>query len=124
LAGHNTIEKILGGCVLRERYRTPSGYAGESLNIYDASRDVWHQTWVDTGGLLLRLEGGFEDGSMILQGETRGPQGSTLQRIRWSRVDGDPDRIRQLWETSRNGGVSWEVAFDGLYLRLDDSTSG
>jgi hypothetical protein len=124
VAGHNTIEKILNGCVLRESYITPSGYSGHSFNIYDAARGVWHQTWVDVGGLLLILEGGFENGAMVLEGETTGPEGTVRQRIRWNQVDGDADRVRQLWEASKDGGRSWTVAFDGLYVRKGPSAPG
>jgi hypothetical protein len=91
---------------------------GTSLNIYDKARAVWHQTWVDNGGNLLTLEGGFADGVMTLSGRTveREPvQKSTLQRVRWTpQPDG---RVRQLWETSSDDGKSWSVAFDGWYSR-------
>lgn len=117
VVGHNTIEKILNGCVLRESYYTPSGYAGESFNIFDASRGVWHQTWVDVGGLLLTLEGGLEDGSMVLEGVVQGDDGPVRQRITWNMIDENPDRVRQLWETSSDNGKSWSVAFDGVYVR-------
>ena len=117
VAGNNTIEKILNGCVLRESYATPSGYAGHSFNIFDASRRRWHQTWVDARGFLLILEGGFEGGAMVLEGETTSADGTVRQRIRWNQVDGNPDRVRQLWESSTDGGRSWTVAFDGLYVR-------
>ena len=53
LAGANDIRSEYDGCVIHERYSSERGYRGESLNIYDASRDVWHQTWVDNTGLLL-----------------------------------------------------------------------
>lgn len=116
--GRNTIERKMGGCVLHEHYTTPRGYEGESLNMYDASRDVWHQTWTDNGGLLLRLEGGIRDGAMVMEGRTVDATGAeTLQRITWSVVDGDPDRVRQLWQSSTDGGESWSTAFDGLYVR-------
>jgi len=64
LAGTNSIKREIGGCVLHERYDTGKGYTGESFNIYDAPRKVWHQTWVDSSGLLLVLEGGLHDGKM------------------------------------------------------------
>ena len=116
-AGANTIESAMGGCVLHEKYTGSSGYYGESFNVYDANRGVWHQSWVDNTGLLLTLEGSFEDGHMVLAGETVGPDGSVSeQRITWSTVDGDPDRVRQLWESRQDGG-DWTVAFDGLYVR-------
>ena len=119
VAGTNTIEQAMNGCVLHESYTATSGYHGQSFNIYDASRGVWHQSWVDSSGLLLSLEGAFENGKMVLQGETVGRDGaSSQQRITWSLVDGDPDRVRQLWE-SKQGDGAWTVAFDGLYTRSE-----
>ena len=116
-AGTNVIETAMGGCVLHESYTGSSGYFGESFNVYDANRGVWHQSWVDNTGLLLTLEGVFEDGRMVLAGETVGPDGTVSeQRITWSIVDGDPYRVRQLWQTRTDGG-DWTVAFDGLYVR-------
>jgi hypothetical protein len=117
VAGENRIRKILNGCVLHEEYETPTGYRGESFNIFDATRGVWHQSWVDLGGILLLLEGSFSDGKMVLEGSTLGPDGPVLQRITWNQVDGDPDRVRQFWESSKDGGRSWTVTFDGLYVR-------
>jgi len=122
LAGHNTITRKHGGCVLHESYRTPNGrYAGESLNIYDRTRGVWHQSWVDTGGLLLRLEGGLRDGAMVLQGPGVNREGEEIiNRITWNLIEGNPDRVRQHWEVSSDDGASWSTAFDGIYIRLED----
>ena len=115
LAGTNSIKREIGGCVLHERYDTGRGYSGESFNIYDAPRKVWHQTWVDSGGLLLQLEGGLRDGRMVLEGSTMGADGkNTRHRITWTpNADGS---VRQLWE-SATGGDDWKVAFDGKYTR-------
>ena len=101
LAGTNRIESEYEGCVLHERYDTGRGYRGESLNIYDAQRKVWHQTWVDTSGLLLLMEGGLRDGSIVLEGETLGTDGSTSKhRITWTP---NPDgSVRQLWESTNS----------------------
>jgi hypothetical protein len=119
VVGHNIITKKLGGCVLHESYTTPAGYAGESLNIYDGSRGVWHQTWVDVGGLLLRLDGGLRGEAMVMEGPGKDAQGrEIINKISWSVVDGDPDRVRQHWEVSGDGGDTWTTAFDGIYVRL------
>lgn len=117
IAGRNQISREIGGCVLHERYSTPRGYEGESFNIFDASRGVWHQTWVDNGGLLLSLEGGFANGAMVMQGVTATPDGDVLQRITWSRIDGGPN-VRQHWETSADDGATWSTAFDGTYIPI------
>ncbi len=115
-AGRNTITRAHGGCVLEERYVGVSAYTGGSLNIYDASRRRWHQTWVDNGGLLLELDGEFRDGRMVLQGETIDSTGRKLvQRITWQPVSGG--KVRQHWEQSANAGATWTTVFDGIYSR-------
>ena len=115
LAGTNRIEQEYGGCVLHERYATPKGYSGESLNTYDASRKVWHQTWVDSTGLLLLLDGQLIDGRMVLERASQGQSGATTKhRITWTP---NPDgSVRQFWESTDVSG-KWTVAFDGLYKR-------
>jgi dihydroorotase/N-acyl-D-amino-acid deacylase len=122
LAGHNTLSLVLGECVLQEHYTTPTGYEGRSLNMFDQTRGVWHQTWMDNQGALLQLEGGYVDGRMVMQGETVDAAGVvTLNRITWSRIDGGRDRVRQLWELSSDGGTVWTTSFDGTYIRLETS---
>jgi hypothetical protein len=115
LAGVNRISNEYNGCVLHERYDTNRGYSGESLNSYDAGRRVWHQTWVDTSGTLLVLEGGLRNGSMVLEGQTIAADAQvTRHRITWTpNADGS---VRQLWESTDAKG-QWSVAFDGMYTR-------
>lgn len=115
LAGHNRITREYDGCVIHEHYTTEHGYSGESLNIYDAARKVWHQTWVDNSGLLLTLEGGMHAGAMVLQGQTVGQDGKPAkQRITWTpNADGS---VRQLWEATNANG-EWTTSFDGRYTK-------
>ena len=114
-AGTNSIKREYGGCVLHERYDTaPRTYAGESLNIYDATRKVWHQSWVDNSGLLLLLEGGFANGRMVMEGPGVTEGKPVRHRISWTP---NPDgTVRELWETAGSDG-KWAVAFDGQYRR-------
>ena len=115
LAGTNTIERGYDGCVLHERYRSVREYRGESLNVYDARRKVWHQTWVDTGGLVLLLDGGIEDGKMVLQGKGTGRDGKPVtHRITWT--PNEDGTVRQHWQASPDG-ATWNTVFDGLYRR-------
>ena len=115
VAGVNRIVREYGGCVLHERYVTDRGYSGESVNVYDASRKLWHQTWVDSSGLLLLLEGGLRDGKMVLEGRTvNAGAAPTQHRITWSaNADGT---VRQHWESTDAKG-QWTTAFDGTYTR-------
>ena len=115
-AGENCIEPILGGCVLRESWTGVRGLRGTSYNIYDAARRRWHQTWVDDQGTLLVLEGGFAGGRMTLEGVSTDSAGRPArQRITWHQTA--PGHVRQLWESSSDGGATWTVAFDGRYVK-------
>ncbi len=115
IAGTNRIASEYNGCILHERYDTGRGYSGESLNIYDAGRKTWHQTWVDNSGTLLLLEGGLRNGSMVLEGQTIGTDAQVSKhRITWTpNADGS---VRQLWESTDAKG-QWSTAFDGMYTR-------
>ena len=119
IVGTNLIEPVIDGHALREQWNGRSGIRGTSYSAYDASREVWHQTWIDTSGSLLLLEGGLRDGAMVLEGLESDPATSTAtrHRITWSVIDGGPAGIRQHWESSVDGGVSWTTAFDGRYRR-------
>lgn len=115
LAGMNRITLEYGNCVIHEHYVTGKGYSGESLNIYDAARKLWHQTWVDNTGLLLTLEGHWDGRNMILEGLAPGANGvMAKQRITWTpNADGS---VRQLWEAA-DGKGAWTVVFDGKYTK-------
>ena len=118
LVGRNTISAVVNGCGLREEWRGVRGLVGTSLSTWSAQRRSWHQTWIDSSGTLLLLDGGLRDDAMVLEGVAPLPDGqATLRhRISWSLVDADPDHVRQHWETSEDGGA-WETAFDGHYRR-------
>jgi hypothetical protein len=117
VAGTNRIESILGGCALLESWQGASGFRGNSINFYDAPRGVWHQTWIDHTGGALMLEGRFQNGVMRLEGQRPGSKPGEIQlhRITWTPLP--DDKVRQLWETSTDGGKTWTQAFDGLYAR-------
>lgn len=120
LAGTNEIRKILNGCALRERWEGAQGMRGTSLNTYAEGR--WHQTWVDDNGGLLRLDGGLEGESMVLTGSSVSRRdGATTVRheITWTPVEGN--RVRQVWRTSSDGGDTWAIVFDGLYIPARES---
>jgi hypothetical protein len=121
LAGRNSITPMFegqSGGMLHEHWHGNGGVEGRSINAYDASRGCWHQTWMDSTGGVLLLEGWMRDGAMVLEGW--GPADDDdldrvdRQRITWTR-DHEGAAIRQLWETSTDDGKTWTVAFDGRY---------
>lgn len=115
LAGRNEIRTVAGGCGLEETWRSAGGGRGTSLNYYDPADGRWHQLWVGSGGMILRLSGGWEEGRMVLSGE-RTTEGERIRdRISWSPLEGG--EVRQRWEVSRDEGETWETVFDGRYRR-------
>jgi hypothetical protein len=122
--GINRVVAVDGGCALQETWSSGGGhFTGRSLNRV-GSDGRWHQTWVDSGGQPLELSGGLSGSSMVLEGETPGPEPkapATRQRITWTpEADGT---VRQLWESSSDGGKSYSVAFDGRYRRIVPSAA-
>lgn len=119
VVGTNTISPIVHGCGLRERWEGTQGGTGESVNAYDWRTRTWHQTWVGGRGMVLRLEGGLSDGSIVLEGElvrSTDDGGTALQRITWTPArDGS---VRQHWESSEDDGETWSTVFDGTYRKI------
>jgi hypothetical protein len=109
--GRNEITSLHKGCVVFESWRGNGGVTGTSFNVYDPERRKWRQTWVDSTGGILDLEGAFADGRMVLASAP----GKSINRITWQ---AQPDgRVRQHWEASTDGGATWKTAFDGYYTR-------
>ena len=105
------------GSSIHEDYTSMGGYAGRSINFYDAAKEQWYQTRIDNQGQTLFLPGNFVDGAMVLQDKSN--------RITWSNLRDDKfrddqfrdDRVRQHWESTTAGGQSWTTAFEGYYQR-------
>jgi hypothetical protein len=114
-AGRNVITRELNGCVLHEHWSGAGGMNGESFNIWDRVQKRWHQTWVSDNGNLLLLDGSFQNGSMQVSGVSGAPDQPVTNKITWKpATDGS---VRQHWEVSKDGGKTWNTAFDGQYRR-------
>ncbi len=110
LVGRNSVTAPFDTGAVAEHWRGNGGVVGHSLSAWDTSRGCWHQTWVDSTGEILLLDGGVQDGAMVLEGI----DADARQRITWTQ---EGDGVRQLWETSKDDGTTWETAFDGRYSR-------
>jgi hypothetical protein len=119
MAGTNRVVALLNGCAIQENWVDTGGNKGTSYNSYFNLDKKWHQTWVDDSGYRLEIAGGFENGKMTLEGSHPGQRaGVTItNRLTWSLIDNNPNQVRQFWQQSRDGGATWMVAFDGLYVR-------
>ncbi len=114
VVARNHVDRILDGCVLLEDYQGANGSHGQSFTIYDASRKVWHQTWVTNRGQLLTIEGKMQAGEMVLSGADLTADGKERHvRGVWKPVNGV---VRETAVTSTDGGKTWEPWFD-LWFR-------
>jgi hypothetical protein len=114
--GSSRIEKASNGCVVLESWTDANGIDGHSINFYDPDSRSWHQVWMGSNGLPLRLEGDSDrPGRMTMTGDRRTAQGVVQNRITWTRLD--DGSVEQLWETSSDGGTSWTAGFRGIYRR-------
>lgn len=116
LAGANSVQKILGGCVIQENWTDALGNSGKSFNTYNPYKKKWQQNWVDDRGSVLEFTGEAKDGVMAYQAELPASGGSKLiYRMTFTKLS--ENRVRQLWEQSTDGGKTWQPLFDGDYQR-------
>jgi hypothetical protein len=113
--GSSEVMSVAGGCGLLENWQAVNGGSGKSLNMYERSPGHWTQTWVGSGGAILRLSGGLRNESMVLEDDRVTARGPLKDRITWAPL---PDgRVRQTWDVSTDGGATWQKTFDGYYTR-------
>ncbi len=120
LAGRNDIESVAAGCALTESWTNTSGIPGVSLNYYDATIGKYKQIWVASGSHTEFIETEADEGKLILVAtQTDAAGNQTLTRLSFTRQG---DNVRQLFETSTDGGENWTAGFDGLYVPRADSS--
>lgn len=115
-AGTNSVKLLHDGCVVEENWVGAGGMTGQSQNVFSGGK--WHQVWVDNKGGLLVMEGGVQNGAMVMQTPVPTVWGAAkagLQRITWTpNADGS---VRQFGERSEDGGKTWAVNFDLTYRK-------
>jgi hypothetical protein len=109
----NRVTRILDGCVLRELYQQQNGMVGESYSLWDASRRVWHQSWVTNRGTLLLLDGHLDGDRIVLTGPDKTAEGrpALIRGIWWA----EGRNVREKAERSTDGGKTWQPVFDIVF---------
>ena len=124
LVGHNLIEKLFDGCVIRETWtplRRPgqAGLSGgSSLNHYDRGQGRWHQTWIDSSNTRVIFEGGMVGDKMVLAGfwpGVNGPGKDGLVRMTYVKIS--TNQVDQIGEVSTDHGITWNPSFGFTYKR-------
>ena len=118
LASRNRITLEENGCIVQEHWEGQGGSTGQSFNLFDRSVGKWRQTWVDNGAGQHDYAGGLVGNDMVLEGTTPAPNGQ-LGRIptRLTLFHISADSVRQFSEVSNDGGKTWQVAYNLMYVR-------
>ena len=115
--GDDKVVQILGGCALQETWTGAKNSQGMSVSAYDPATKRWHQMLVDDSGAVLKLEGEFADGKMVLIGRrpSQKEKGVTIiHRIAWTLTS--DHRVHQQWEASTNEGRTWRPVSESNYV--------
>lgn len=114
--GENDITVVLSGAALIERWRDVGG--AEGMSLFYCAAGVWKQVWVTDSATYKEkvLIGRTPHGGVIFQGVVQRLRGGQyLDRTTLTPLaDGE---VRQVIETSTDGGGTWRIGFDGLYVR-------
>lgn len=111
--GYSSITLKQDSCIIEENWESNGGgYTGSSFNFWDPADSTWNQSWIDNQGGVLKLKGGWNGESMVLESELD-PATGYFNRIVWTpNMDGT---VRQTWHILPESGLDGYVAFDGLY---------
>ena len=110
--GSSTVQVVSGGCAILERWTSKKGANGNSLSTFNPVVHQWQQYWIgQDGGVTEYRESTWSGGALTLL--ARGQ--SAVLRMTLAPVDAKS--VRQLGETSTDGGKSWSTAYDFVYHR-------
>ena len=115
IAGNSKVEMVSRGCALLENWDNNAS-SGKSLNFVDPLTGKWRQTWVGSGNIQDFVDGEYKDGAMHFVFKARGQQGIAVMG-RFIFFNEKPGQVRQLNETSRDGGMTWSMNYDFTYVK-------
>ena len=117
LVANSRIERLYGGCAIRENWMPLHGLGGGSLNNFDPATGLWHQTWIGSGPGRVEFTGGpAGPGKMVMTGFWKGVNGPGKDAwIRMTYTLREDGSVRQFGEASEDHGMTWVPNFDFIY---------
>lgn len=120
--GTNFIEKKLNDRVIQENFEATEGnfkgYLGTSISTFNARDGKWHQAWADSNGGYIDLIGIMDGDTRIFQmtSPRKLPNGTeSISRMRF--YDITKDSFVWDWESSTDGGETWNLSWRINYTR-------
>lgn len=115
--GESRIEKILKDGVILESWTGGSGNTGKSFNHFHIGTGKWVQYWVDQSSDRIFLEGNYDPTQKAIVFYERIDQGSEKPQRRLTFFNISPDSVRQYSQQSTDGGTTWFIEYNFIYLR-------
>lgn len=117
LVGHSVVQKVSGECALLENWDAVSGTStGKSLNYYDVGTDTWEQDWIGSmGGSQRYVNGIYKDSAMRFSYENITNGKKTSGNFVFYNLG--PGKVRQYQDSSDDGGKTFSVSYDFIYIR-------
>ena len=117
ILGHSHIKNILNDCVIEENWKSnSSAYEGKSFNTYSPQDSTWNQVWVDNSGSTLHFKGKYKNNVMDMYGESTIKQKTSHFNMSFTYNEKE-NTVRQVWKLSADKGKSWNIIFDGTYVK-------
>ncbi len=116
-AGTNSVQAILGHCTLFEQRESSNGSSGKSFSYYDPGLDHWRQIWIGDGGSFIEFTGEARDDGIFYTSQTVSLTDGSVTLHQFDFTQMGEDRVRQYWQTSTDGGKTWQPVWDGHYHR-------
>jgi hypothetical protein len=118
--GKNHVVRILDNSVIQENFSilegASKGYLGTSISVYNPKRKTWHQGYADSKGAYFNFIGERAGDRRIFKTEPVEREGKTIiQRMVF--YDVSADAFKWDWESSEDGGQTWELAWRIHYTR-------
>lgn len=114
LVARSLIEKLYGGCAVRENWMPTGGTGGGSFNSWRPAEKKWRQTWTDSSNNWNEYVGGIEGGMMVLAGTSTDAAGNATP-VRMT-YEAKPDgSVVQTGYQSPDGGKTWGVQYQFAY---------
>jgi uncharacterized protein YndB with AHSA1/START domain len=123
LLGTNRVELVNGDCAVQENWTSAgAGGGGKSWSFYDASIQKWRQVFIFDSGGIWEYTGELRDGAMHFERSVAATPNTPAGVQRMTFFPIAKDSVRQYIQSSADGGKTWTVDFDGMYVRTTAPT--
>ena len=105
MAGVSRVERIFNDCAIRETWSPFDMNEGGSVSSYDGAAGAWREL-VDSTADRIDYAGRVENGRMVFLAQRGGPAPDPGHAM------ADGETVRQVGETSADGGRTWTPSYD------------